>query len=912
KSTLAQSVDLLLQGHYHETDTETIVSATGGYLKLAAGASYQTRAYPNSAIYATFYQNQVTIFPVRYEDSPREEWTLDTSVFPSPSYTGSFPLSSRVTSETAEAKDSTLEDNSYLDVQNTLREELGTINLLGTHALENIPVGLTDTFVSLRLSNTWRSDRQFTPGNLSCEMQKEEQTLSPEEVMRLVFEKKRLLLVIGDPGSGKTTLLKHYALSCLDGERYKVFGFTEPVLVFFLPLRELKTTGSSFASLASHLFAWSETHELEIPEQLFADWLKNRKTLLLLDGLDEISDPLQRIKACAWIDRIVSRFTKARIVVTSRATGYRKGEGIELSSLHTRADIMDFTAGQQAEFLTKWFRAACLGELKPSTISEEKWEKSLHQKANLKAESIIGFLGKEENRSIQALAKVPMLLQIMAILWKEREYLPGSRTELYEAALNYILDYRDRQKNINPLLKARDALRVLAPVSLWMQEILGKDEVDRDAMQQQMQLKLNELTQRHTASDFCQNLVDRAGLLVEYRDKEYLFRHKSFREYLAGVQLNKDRDKPNRIKTLAEYFGNDWWEEPLRFFIEQVDAETFDRFLQELFDSPVSAEFTQKQQDLLETLIKEAPEKKLDALERKILDPETTLNRQRYIMQCLKTIDKPEASDLLDRFIAAGLTKERPDIARGEDYIFIPGGQFIYSVTGKPETIKDFFMAKFTVTNQRYRQFITFLDSKDVASAQSLPVETYLKILNEEAAKTEGFSAYLTGETDLAKLFQSRYDDDKRFNKDDQPVVGVSWYAAQAYCLWLSLLESNGRDTNCYRLPEEKEWEYAAAGKEGRLYPWGNPEPTPKLANYGSNEGATTPVGRYPEGATPEGLYDMAGNVLEWMENKYEKDTSARALRGGSWYYVPDLLRCSARYPYSPGSTSVNVGFRVV
>ncbi len=85
EAVLEESVDLLLQGHFHQVAVKGIVSANGGYLKLAAGASYQTRQWPNTAMYVTFENSGVTIFPIRYEDKPGEKWTLDTSLYPSPS-----------------------------------------------------------------------------------------------------------------------------------------------------------------------------------------------------------------------------------------------------------------------------------------------------------------------------------------------------------------------------------------------------------------------------------------------------------------------------------------------------------------------------------------------------------------------------------------------------------------------------------------------------------------------------------------------------------------------------------------------------------------------------------------------------------------------------------------------------------
>ncbi len=102
------------------------------------------------------------------------------------------------------------------------------------------------------------------------------------------------------------------------------------------------------------------------------------------------------------------------------------------------------------------------------------------------------------------------------------------------------------------------------------------------------------------------------------------------------------------------------------------------------------------------------------------------------------------------------------------------------------------------------------------------------------------------------------YWDDPRLNKPQQPVVGVNWEDAKAFC------EYRGK-----RLPTEAEWEKAARGPEGNLYPWGN-DFDPAKVNYGKNHDATMPVDSYPEGASYYGLYHMAGNAFEWVSDWYD------------------------------------------
>ena len=96
-------------------------------------------------------------------------------------------------------------------------------------------------------------------------------------------------------------------------------------------------------------------------------------------------------------------------------------------------------------------------------------------------------------------------------------------------------------------------------------------------------------------------------------------------------------------------------------------------------------------------------------------------------------------------------------------------------------------------------------------------------------------------------------------DRNGHPVVNVSWKDAVAFGQWLS--QASGKVT---RLPTEAEWEKAARGSDGRIYPWGNDPPTKELCNFNNNVDGTTPVGQYQAGASPCGALDMAGNVWEW------------------------------------------------
>ena len=135
--------------------------------------------------------------------------------------------------------------------------------------------------------------------------------------------------------------------------------------------------------------------------------------------------------------------------------------------------------------------------------------------------------------------------------------------------------------------------------------------------------------------------------------------------------------------------------------------------------------------------------------------------------------------------------------------------------------------------------------------------------------------------------------------KANHPVTNVSWHDAVAFCRWVGV-----------RLPTEAEWEKAARGADGRIWPWGNQQPTDKLCNFDNTVKDTTPVGRYLDGAGPFGVLDMAGNVWEWTSSlsksyKYDaqdgrEDPDGERLsavsRGGSFGGdARRVVRCACR-----------------
>ncbi|MEL7432974.1 MAG: SUMF1/EgtB/PvdO family nonheme iron enzyme [Chloroflexota bacterium] len=204
-------------------------------------------------------------------------------------------------------------------------------------------------------------------------------------------------------------------------------------------------------------------------------------------------------------------------------------------------------------------------------------------------------------------------------------------------------------------------------------------------------------------------------------------------------------------------------------------------------------------------------------------------------------------------------------------------------------------IAKYPVTNAQYRKFI---------EAGGYNTERWWTNDGWQQKQKDSWT-------------EPRFWQDSKWNGDTQPVIGVSWFEAVAFCLWLS--ESTGEKI---MLPTEDQWQYAAQSDDGRTYPWGN-NWNRELCNNNVEKkgiGKTTPVTQYEgKGDSPFGVVDMAGNVWEWCLTDYDEKTNdinssanRRVLRGGSWNYVDtDYFRCDFRNDRDPRSRNDYNGFRL-
>ncbi|MCL4299467.1 MAG: SUMF1/EgtB/PvdO family nonheme iron enzyme [Anaerolineae bacterium] len=771
------------------------------------------------------------------------------------------------------------------------------------------------------------------------------------------LDRQPYLVLLGDPGSGKSTFV-NFVIMCLAGEELEreeanLVRLTAPLpddkgqdqaerqpwqhgalLPVRIILRDFAAQGLppvGQPATAHHLweFISADLQAAQLGEFLkpLEKILRQKGGLLLLDGLDEVPEAGQcREQLKQAVEDFKSAFPRCRLLVTSRTYAYQE-QNWRLKGFRETV-LAPFSQGQIRRFVDGWYRhMAYLQRFTSDTA---------HAQAERLKQAILG------NARLSQLAERPLLLTLMASLhaWRSGS-LPERREELYDQAVDLLLYWWERPK-VRRGQPGRPAVAAEPGLVEWLEvdrervrrflnelaydahagqsDLLGTADIAEDRLAGGL-LRLSDKAGLNPL-ELRRYLSQRAGLLLPRGVEVYTFPHRTFQEYLAACHLT-DYKYPGEIARLARTDPDRWrevlllagakaargsqsaiwslarklcWAEPPRAGAapEQVwGAHLAGQALVE------TANLADVDEDDRQTLAR------IKAWLNYILAQAALPARERALAgQTLAVLgdDRPGQGLRAD-----GL----PDIA----WCDIPAGPFVrgsvddrLSFVGKetPQqtiTLPTFRIGRYPITNIQYTVFV------------------------EDGGYTDKWRRCWTKAGWRWK--EKRTGPDKFggvFDLANHPVVMVSWYEAVAFCHWLTeRLRAAGKlgEGKEVSLPSESQWEKAARGPNGRVYPWGN-EADPERANYGETGiGATSVVGCFPGGASVYGVEEMSGNIWEWCRTKFEKsyenyrDDNAlegdapRVVRGGAFFSYARLVRCAARSGSDPFYRSRDYGFRV-
>lgn len=767
------------------------------------------------------------------------------------------------------------------------------------------------------------------------------------------------LVVLGDPGAGKSTLVRKVMLALAEGQASEL-GLGDAWLPIFFPVAAFaEARGRGNLAPLDYLRDYYRGRNQPDFTPLFERALLAGRALVLMDGLDEVREDRLAIVRCledfihAW-DAPGNRF-----LATSRIAGYDDAPLDD--ALFTRATVREFDDDDIRDFAGKWsmaFERAGSPELSPT-------DPDLRRRADERANELVQAVFA--NAGVTGLARNPLLLTILALIHNQGTRLPDRRVDLYRLCVEALAETWNRARGLagreievylgDEKIDERFVVNLLGPAALWIhEENPGGIVAERD-LAHQLAKTLAETDglplgkARRLAEDFIQLVNRETGLLQERGHRLYGFLHLTFEEYLAARALLESATVEDADAEIHRRASDPGWREVLRLALSSVAQKEAQRLLLHLLAAPTDEKTRGRPVVLagecLQDLGRNGATQRawravIAALVRLVGDPQTpTATRVEggHILGRLgdprlldantgEAVGYSEYDDVLSYWchIEPGPfwfgddrveeeDEEQDTEEEGEEKMReVKQPRFDPAKLRRAELPYSFKIARFPVTNAEFAAFLAANGSGGYDP--------------EKPWWTDEGRKYIFGDQ-KPRFTEPRLWDNPQFNSPGQPVVGVSWYEAAAYCRWLSEVgHAKGwlAPNEEVRLPTSLEWERAARHTDQRPFPWGTTDVL-DYANFAEAQvGAPSPVGCFPLGRAVCGADDLVGNVLEWLTtaNKNIESTTAIVpekdftLDDGVLlsftYYGNELdqMCCGARGRYDPSGWDDCLGFRVL